>query len=79
MGFFKSFFQKIIRPNVWARPQMFVTFRAEVMPGKTLEERTFQIEKVLPNGRVILKEFIGEHKESAFVPVNFSREKAKNA
>lgn len=79
MSFFKSFFQKMVRPSVWARPQMFVTFRAEVMPGKTREERTFQIEQVLGNGRVILREFIGEHKESAFEPVNFSREKAKNA
>jgi hypothetical protein len=79
MGFLKSLFQKIVRANVWARPQMFVTFRAEVMPGKTREERTFQIDKVLSNGRVILKEFVGEHKESAFEPVNFSREKAKNS
>ncbi len=79
MGLLKSFFQKIVRPNVWARPQMYVTFRAEVMPGKTREERTFQIEKVLGNGRVVLREFVGEHKEGAFEPVNFSREKARNA
>ncbi len=75
MSIFKSFFQKIIRPSVWARPQMSVTFRAEIMPGKSREERTFQIEKVLRNGRVILKDFIGEHKESAFEPINFKREK----
>lgn len=74
MNIFKSFFQKIIRPSVWARPQMNVTFRAEIMPGKSREERTFQIEKVLENGRVILKDFVGEHKESAFEPVNFKRE-----
>lgn len=58
---------------------MFVTFRAEVMPGKTREQRTFQIEKVLGNGRVILKDFIGEHKESSFEAVNFNREKSKNS
>ncbi len=75
MSIFKSFFQKIIRPSVWARPQMFVTFRAEIMPGKSREDRTFQIEKVLSNGRVILKDFVGEHKESAFEPINFQREK----
>jgi hypothetical protein len=74
MNIFKSFYQKIMRPSVWARPQMKVTFRAEIMPGKSREERTFQIEKVLGNGRVILKDFIGEHKESAFEPINFKRE-----
>lgn len=74
MNIFKSFFQKLARPSVWARPQMFVTFRAEIMPGKSREERTFQIEKVLKNGRVILIGFTGEHKESAFEPINFKRE-----
>jgi hypothetical protein len=74
MNILKNFFQKIIRPSVWARPQMNVTFRAEIMPGKSREERTFQIEKVLGNGRVILKNFVGEHKESAFEPINFKRE-----
>ena len=75
MSIFKSFFQKIIRPSIWARPQMSVTFRAEIMPGKSREERTFQIENVLRNGRVTLKDFVGEHKESAFEPINFKREK----
>ena len=57
------------KPDVWARPQMKVVFRAELMPGKTGEERTFTVEEVLPNGRVILQEFAGEHRESEFEPV----------
>ncbi|NJM53230.1 MAG: hypothetical protein HC846_07450 [Blastocatellia bacterium] len=48
---------------------MKVIFRAELMPGKTNEERTFTIEEVLPNGRVILQDFAGEHRESEFEPV----------
>ena len=61
--------KKLPKPDVWARPQMKVTFRAELMPGKLKEERTFIIEKVLPNGRVLLEGFSGEHRESEFEPV----------
>lgn len=70
MTFLKRFFQKVVkRENVWARPQMMVTFRAEIMPGKNKEERTYKIIKVLSNGRVILESFAGEHRESEFEPV----------
>ena len=62
--------------TVWSRQGMSVTFRAEIMPGKTREQRTFKIEKVLPNGRVVLNDFLGEHREGAFEPINFLREKA---
>lgn len=61
--------KKLPKPDIWARPQMKVTFRAELMPGKLKEERTFIIEKVLPNGRVLLEGFSGEHRESEFEPV----------
>lgn len=61
---------------IWARPNMKVTFRAEIMPGITREERTFIIEEVLPNGRVRLQDFLGEHREGAFEQINFLREKA---
>lgn len=61
----------------WARPEMQVTFRAEIMPGKTREERTFRIKMVRTNGRVVLHDFIGEHREGAFEPINFLREKTK--
>ena len=60
----------------WARPEMKVTFKAEVMPCTSREERTYTIEKVLPNGRVVLHDFIGEHRQAAFEPINFLREKA---
>jgi len=62
----------------WARPEMSVTFRAEIMPGRTRAERTFKISKVFPNGRVTLYDFDGEHREGAFEPINFLREKARN-
>ena len=62
--------------NVWARPEMQVTFRAEIMPGRTREERTYRIKTVLPNARVMLHEFPGEFRETAFEPINFLREKA---
>jgi hypothetical protein len=62
--------------SVWARPEMQVTFRAEIMPGREREERTFRIKEVLPNGRIKLYDFIGEHRQGAFEPINFLREKA---
>ena len=74
MGFFKNFYRKIVQPSVWARPEMSVTFRAEIMPGKSRGERTFRIREVLPNGRVVLYDFTGEHRQSSFEPVNFKRE-----
>lgn len=73
MNIFKRFYSQIVRPGVWARPQMKVTFRAELMPGKNREERTFKIEKVLSNGRVILHDFSGEHREAEFEPVSFGK------
>ncbi len=50
----------------WARPGMHVTFRAEVMPGRSRSERTFKIVKVLPSNRVTLEGFAGEHTETEF-------------
>jgi hypothetical protein len=74
------FRKKRIRPaetaDTWARPEMLVTFKAEIMPGRSREERTFRIKQVLPNGRIILYDFIGEHRQGAFEPINFLREKA---
>lgn len=70
MEFLKNYFQKVAKADAWARPNMKVTFRAEIMPGKPKEERTFKIVKVLRNGRVVLDGFNGEHRESEFEPVN---------
>ncbi len=63
--------------DVWARPEMEVTFRAEIMPGKSREERTFRIQSVRPNGRVQLYAFPDEHGEGAFEPINFRRNVTK--
>ncbi len=65
--------------DVWARPEMMVTFRAEIMKSTTREERTFRIKTVLPNGRVELHDVRGEYRETAFEALNFLREKAQNS
>jgi hypothetical protein len=53
----------------WARPGMSVTFRAELMPGRSRTERTYRIAEILPSGRVILEDFTGDHAESEFEAV----------
>ncbi|HEU4594321.1 MAG TPA: hypothetical protein VFS10_04055 [Pyrinomonadaceae bacterium] len=50
----------------WARPGMRVTFRAELMPGREREARTFSVKDVMPSGRVTLEGFAGEHAETEF-------------
>jgi hypothetical protein len=60
-----------LKQDVWARPEMNVIFRAELMPKKNREERTFRIKEVLPNGRVTLHEFTGEHRENEFENIRF--------
>ncbi|MBK8466975.1 MAG: hypothetical protein IPL32_14220 [Chloracidobacterium sp.] len=62
-------------PGVWARPEMNVTFIAEIMPGIPREERTFRIQHVLRNGRVKLHDFPGEFREAAFEPLDFTNAK----
>jgi hypothetical protein len=52
--------------NVWARPGMQVTFRAELMPGRDGEDRTFRVKELLPSGRVLLDGVDGEHAEKEF-------------
>ena len=52
--------------NVWARPGMTVTFRAELMPGRDREERTARVRELLPSGRVLLHEIEGEHAQNEF-------------
>ena len=64
-------------PKVWARPEMRVTFKAEIMPGRTREERTFRVKNVRSNGRVVLYDFPDEHREGAFEPINFLRTTVK--
>ncbi len=63
--------------RVWARPEMQVTFRAEIMPGRSREERTYRIKTVRPNGRVTLYDFPEEHREGEFERINFLRDIVK--
>ena len=53
--------------DTWARPGMQVTFRAELMPGRDSEERTFRVTDLLPSGRVLLEGVVGEHAQKEFV------------
>jgi hypothetical protein len=59
--------------DVWARPGMPVTFRAELMPGRDRNERTFLVRELLSNRRVSLHGVDGEHAEKEFDPVQFDR------
>jgi hypothetical protein len=59
--------------NVWARPGMMVTFRAELMPGRDGNERTFRVKELLASGRVSLHGVDGEHAEKEFEPIQFDR------
>jgi hypothetical protein len=52
---------------------MLVTFRAELMPGREREERTFRVKELLSSGRVSLQDVDGEHAEKEFEPVQFDR------
>ena len=59
--------------DVWARPGMLVTFRAELMPGRERDERSFRVKDLLPSGRVSLHGVDGEHAEKEFEPVHLDR------
>jgi hypothetical protein len=59
--------------DVWARPGMPVTFRAELMPGRDRDERTFLVKELLVSGRVSLHGADGEHAEKEFEPIQFNR------
>src|SRR5215831_1232292 len=50
----------------WARPGMTVTFRAELMPGRGADQRTFKVTDLLPSGRVLLDRVAGEHAQKEF-------------
>jgi hypothetical protein len=45
-----------------------LTFRAQVMPGRAANERTFTVARVLNGGRVELNGLAGEHALAAFAP-----------
>jgi hypothetical protein len=58
--------ERVSRVDVWARPGMAVTFRAELMPGRDRAGRSFRVKELLPSGRVLLDETGGEHAETEF-------------
>jgi hypothetical protein len=63
--------QPLINPrDVWARPGMTVTFRAELMPSREREQRTFRVKELLPSGRVLLDGASGEHAETEFEAIH---------
>jgi hypothetical protein len=45
---------------------MSVTFRAELMPGRSSSERTFRVARVLRSLRVIVEGVAGEHTATEF-------------
>lgn len=59
--------------DVWARPGMMVTFRAELMPGRERDERTYRVKELLASGRVSLQGVDGEHAEKEFERIQFDR------
>ncbi len=59
--------------DVWARPGMEVTFRAELMPGRDRDQRTFVVKELLSSGRVSLHGVDCEHAEKEFEAVQFDR------
>jgi hypothetical protein len=59
--------------DVWARPGMPVTFRAELMPGRDRHQRTFIVKELLWSGRVSLQGVDGEHAEKEFEPIHLDR------
>jgi hypothetical protein len=61
------------KADVWARPGMMVTFRAELMPGREREERTFRVKELLSSGRVSLQGVDGEHTEKEFESIQLDR------
>ena len=48
---------------------MRLTFRAEVMPGRETSERTFEVARVLTNGRIELATLQGQHAMTEFEPL----------
>lgn len=48
---------------------MRLTFRAEVMPGRETNERTFEVTRVLVSGRIQLANLQGQHAITEFEPL----------
>ena len=46
-----------------------LTFRAELMPGRDPGERTYEVKRLLPNGRIELANLEGQHSLAEFEAV----------
>ena len=46
-----------------------LTFRAELMPGRDSGERTYEVTRLLPNGRIELANLEGQHSLAEFEAV----------
>ena len=55
------------KPSVAAGERL--TFRAEVMPGRDAGERTYEVKRLLPNGRIELANLEGQHSLAEFEAV----------
>ena len=55
------------RPSV--RAGGLLTFRAEVMPGRDAGERTYEVKRLLPSGRIELANLEGQHSLAEFEAV----------
>ena len=58
--------KQLIPVGAWANVGMQLTFRAELMPGRERDQRTFTVARVLANGRVELRGLFGQHAETEF-------------
>ena len=47
-----------------------LTFRAEVMPGRDAGERTYEVKRLLPNGRIELANLEGQHSLAEFEAIS---------
>jgi anti-sigma B factor antagonist len=61
-----------LHPSIWGELGMGVTFRAELMQGRSYLERCFSVKELLPGGRVTLNGIHGEFLEATFEPVQYA-------
>lgn len=71
---FKSTRQKLLRSRKQKAAKspavgMRLTFRAEVMPGRETNERTYEVVRVLTGGRIELANLQGQHAITEFEPL----------
>jgi anti-sigma B factor antagonist len=59
-------------PACWGALGMILTFRAELMQGRSRLLRTFSVRELLPSGRVTLNGISGEFAEATFEHVRYA-------